>query len=73
MRSRRPKVSLTVEEMVKSFDAVEITRKIRDAYHERLKDASSEKRVRFYKRKAQALATRDAELEDESDEDRASS
>jgi hypothetical protein len=39
----------------KTFDAVEMTRRIRDAHYEQLKDASPEERIRFYRDKAQRL------------------
>ena len=40
---------------VKKIKAVEMTRKIRDAQHEQLKDKTWEERVAFYHEQAQAL------------------
>jgi hypothetical protein len=39
----------------KKIKAVEMTRKIRDAQHEQLKDKTWEERVAFYHEQAQAL------------------
>jgi hypothetical protein len=39
----------------KTFDAVAMTRRIRDAHAERLADATPEERIRFYREKAQRL------------------
>ena len=35
--------------------AVEMTRRIRDAHYEQLKEKSAEERIAFYKQKAQAV------------------
>jgi len=40
---------------VKKIKAVEMTRRIRDAQHEQLKDKTWEERVEFYREQAQAL------------------
>lgn len=37
------------------FDAVEAIRRIRDAHHEQLKDATPEERIRFYQEKARRV------------------
>jgi hypothetical protein len=37
----------------KSIDAVEMTRRIRDAHYEQLREASPEERIRFFREKAQ--------------------
>jgi hypothetical protein len=39
----------------KTFDAVAITRRIRDAHAEQLAGATPEERIRFYREKAQRL------------------
>lgn len=39
----------------KSFDAVAMVRKIRDAHYEHLKDKSVEERLAFYRKKSSAL------------------
>jgi len=39
----------------KDFDAVAMTRRIRDAHAERLLDATPEERILFYREKAQRL------------------
>lgn len=44
----------------KEFDAVEMTRRIRDAIYEQLKDATPEEQTRFYREQARRLH---AELE----------
>jgi hypothetical protein len=41
--------------MKKTIDAVAMTRRIRDAHHERLKDATDEERIRFYREEAAQL------------------
>ena len=44
----------------KEFDAVEMTRRIRDALYEQLRDATPEEQTRFYREQARRLH---AELE----------
>ena len=39
----------------KEFDAVEMTRRIRDHHYEILKDASPQERIRFIREKAQRM------------------
>jgi hypothetical protein len=39
----------------KAFDAVAMTRRIRDAHAEQLATATAEERIRFYREKAQHL------------------
>lgn len=39
--------------MKKTFDTVEMTRRIRDAHAEQLKNATPDERIRFYREKAQ--------------------
>jgi len=39
----------------KAFDAVALTRRIRDAHAEQLSGATPEERIRFYREKAQRL------------------
>lgn len=39
----------------KDFDAVEMTRRIRDHHYEILKDASPQERIRFIREKAQRM------------------
>jgi hypothetical protein len=39
----------------KAIDAVEMTRRIRDAHYEQLKDATSTERIRFFREKAQRV------------------
>ena len=41
--------------MKKDFDAVEMTRRIRDHHYELLKDASPQERIRFIREKAQRM------------------
>ena len=40
---------------MKKIDAVAMTRRIREAHHERLKDATDEERIRFYREEAAQL------------------
>lgn len=37
------------------IDAVDITRKIRDAHYDQIKDKSTEERIIFYRKKAQKI------------------
>jgi protein-disulfide isomerase-like protein with CxxC motif len=39
----------------KTFDAVKMTREIRNAHYEETKDMTTEERISFYRRKAQKL------------------
>ena len=39
----------------KRFDAVKMTRRIRDAHYEVLRDKSPEERIRFFREKSRAL------------------
>lgn len=39
----------------KEFDAVEMTRRIRDAHYEELKDKSREERIAYYREKSRKL------------------
>jgi hypothetical protein len=39
----------------KKFDAVKMTRRIRDAHYEALREMSTEERIRFYREKSRAL------------------
>jgi hypothetical protein len=41
--------------MEKKIDAVAMTRSIRDAHHEQLKDATSAERIRFFREKARRV------------------
>ncbi len=41
--------------MEKKIDAVAMTRRIRDAHHEQLKDASPTERIRFFREKARRV------------------
>lgn len=41
--------------MEKTIDAVAMTRRIRDAHYERLKGATREERIRFYREQARQL------------------
>jgi hypothetical protein len=38
-----------------TIDAVEMTRRIRDAHHEQLKDATAAERIRFFREKARRV------------------
>ena len=42
-------------EKKKTFDAVKMVRRIRDAHHEQLKDKTVEERLAFYRNKSCAL------------------
>lgn len=44
--------------MKNEIDAVAMTRAIRDAHHDALKDATPEERLRFYREKARRLKDR---------------
>jgi hypothetical protein len=46
--------------MKNEIDAVAMTRAIRDAHHEALKNATPEERLRFYREKAKRLQERTA-------------
>lgn len=39
----------------KAIDAVAMTRRIRDAHHEQLKDATAAERIRFFREKARRV------------------
>jgi alpha/beta superfamily hydrolase len=41
--------------MEKKIDAVAITRRIRDAHHEQLKDATAAERIHFFREKARRV------------------
>jgi hypothetical protein len=41
--------------MEKTIDAVAMTRRIRDAHYERLRGATHEERIRFYREEARQL------------------
>lgn len=41
--------------MEKTIDAVAMTRRIREAHHEKLKGASHDERIRFYREEARLL------------------
>jgi hypothetical protein len=41
--------------MEKTIDAVAMTRRIREAHYERLKSATHEERIRFYREEARQL------------------
>lgn len=46
------------ETQEKSFDAVEMTRRIRDQHHEELTGKSQQERLRYYRTKSKALRRR---------------
>ncbi len=41
--------------MEKKIDAMKMVRRIRDSHHEKLKDKSTEKRLKFFREKSRAL------------------
>lgn len=53
----------------KAFDAVAMTRRIRDAHSEQLSGATPEERIRFYREKAQRLHASLAQGKHQPDDD----